>query len=140
MEWLVIWFYLIDVIDTLNILSGLLALAAAVFAGMAWLVSIMTRSELRSYSVRDNESAQRILLEQFRIERKIAIVLTVASVLLTTINVLAPSRTTMERMLAAKALVEVVNTDAAKRIIPKSVELIERYLDKALRDDEDNGR
>ena len=121
MDWLVWFIYLVDVLDTMKdvaitfvLLSGV---AAFIFSGLAFfaLTSPVNDSE--------KEELFPVYHKWFRTSLTVFII----SLLFT---IFIPQKNTMYYMAAAKATSIVLQSEEAKRIIPKSVELVEAWLDK----------
>ena len=120
MDWLVWFIYLVDVLDTMKQMSGLFAFLAAI---MIFIFSGFSFFALTS-PVDDSE---RKLFPIYYKWFKTSVAFFAVSMLL---YIFIPQKNTMYYMAAAKATSIVLQSEEAKRIIPKSVELVEAWLDK----------
>ena len=120
----IVWIiYLIEVAYGLDMVSeGLIALCIFSFAPViVYYVANIHRCD----------DADALLAQSVRQGR----LLLVAFFILCTIQVFVPSKEGMYTMLAAAGVTAAVNTDAAQRLVPKSVELLEKYMDEQLASD-----
>ena len=120
MDWLVWFIYLVDVFDTLKHISGLFASLAAI---MIFIFSGFSFFALTS----PIDDSERELFPIYYKWFKTSVALFVVSL---SLYVFIPQKNTMYYMAAAKATSIVLQSEEAKRIIPKSVELVEAWLDK----------
>ena len=113
--------YCISVLERLGELASMFALIGGVVIFSAGATAVLVGA------IEGSES-----LEFIRPFRKPLYALCIAWALAVVANIAIPSQKTMYVMLAAYAGQEVLTSDAVGRIAPKSVAVIEKYLDEQL--------
>ena len=128
MDWLMWFVYAIDVLgsidDSFGFIAGILILIGGLLVAMA----------LTAF---DGDAAERSERIVGTIGRRMLYI----GVFMALVVLLVPTKQTMYTMLAIKAVDVVIETDAVQTLVPKSVEVVEEYLDSVIRDlrEQNNG-
>jgi len=130
MDWLMWFVYAVDVLSTADGAFGFIAFMALFF----WLLGII--AYIIAVASEGGSAAKKLFEPVGGILRKLFWVGVIAA----TLNVVIPTTTTMYTMLAIKAVDVVIETEAVQTLVPKSVEVVETYLDTVIDDLQKKGQ
>ena len=110
--------YAIEIISAIGNLSGMIIFAAILVFLIGGVITIISEGEFLESQIKYFNT--KLAWAKY------------AFVIVVVVEILIPSRTTMHTMIAAYAGQTVIASDAVGRLAPKSLQLIEGYLDKQI--------
>lgn len=139
MNWLILGVYLLDFLMRAQAVFPVVALALIIGGSATWLLLFWIK--LDYFSIVGAEKASKdIVYTTLKSTLHSIKKLIWLGVFLGIFSFLIPSKPTMYTMVALKAVDVVVHTDTVQRVVPKSVSVIENYLDKVLKESEPEQR
>ena len=130
MGWLFWLIYLAEVADTIHLFAGIFVVALMFALPIVMIAYYMVYAESLVEKNADNKSIKKLLE---RLE-KLFVSLTKWFVIFLILIILVPSKQTLYYMAAAKAVDVVSQTEEVKKIVPKSVEFVEAWLNKRIKE------
>ena len=132
MNWLILGVYLLDFLMRAQKAFPTVSLVLIVGGASAWVLLFWFKLDYLAVFGKERVSTDityQIVDSSLRYLKKLIWL----GVFLGIFSFLIPSKPTMYTMVALKAVDVVVHTDTVQRVVPKSVSVIENYLDKTLK-------
>lgn len=132
MNWLILGVYLLDFLMRAQKAFPTVSLVLIVGGASAWVLLFWFKLDYLTVFGKERVSTDityQIVDSSLRYLKKLIWL----GVFLSIFSFLIPSKPTMYTMVALKAVDVVVHTDTVQRVVPKSVSVIENYLDKTLK-------